>query len=48
MKKNSNDLRQIYFNDDNTTKYTEENTIKSIERYSMLFEDILETKNFLN
>lgn len=43
MKKNSNDLRQIYFNDDNTTKYTEENTIKSIERYSMLFEDILET-----
>lgn len=41
--KNSNDLRQIYFNDDNTTKYTEENTIKSIERYSMLFEDILET-----
>ena len=43
MKKNSNDLRQIYFNNDNTTKYTEENTIKSLERYSMLFEDILET-----
>lgn len=43
MKKNSNDLRQIYYNDDNTTKYTEENTIKSIKRYSMLFEDILET-----
>lgn len=43
MKKISNDLRQIYFNDDNTTKYTEENTIKSLERYSMLFEDILET-----
>ena len=43
MKKNSNDLRQIYFNDDNTTKYTEKNTIKSLERYSMLFEDILET-----
>ena len=43
MKKISNDLRQIYFNDDNTTKYTKENTIKSIERYSMLFEDILET-----
>lgn len=43
MKKNSNDLRQIYYNDDNITKYTEENTIKSIKRYSMLFEDILET-----
>lgn len=43
MKKISNDLRQIYFNDDNITKNTEENTIKSIERYSMLFEDILET-----
>ena len=43
MKKISNDLRQIYFNDDNTTKYTEKNTIKSNERYSMLLEDILET-----
>lgn len=43
MKKNSNDLRQIYYNDDNITKYTEENTIKSIKRNSMLFEDILET-----
>lgn len=43
MKKISNDLRQIYFNDDNTTKYTEKNTIKLLERYSMLFEDILET-----
>lgn len=43
MKKISNDLRQIYFNDDNTTKYTEENTIKLNKRYSMLLEDILET-----
>lgn len=43
MKKISNDLRQIYFNDDSVIKNTEENTIKSIERYSMLFEDILET-----
>lgn len=42
MKKISNDLRQVYFNDDSVTKNTEENTIKSIERYSMLFEDILE------
>ncbi len=42
MKKISNDLRQVYFNDDSVTKNTEENTI-STKSYSMLFKDILET-----
>lgn len=41
MKKISNDLRQVYFNDDSVIKNTEENTI-SPKSYSMLFQDILE------
>lgn len=43
MNKTTNDLSQIYYNDNSIIFNTEENTIKSIERYSMLFEDILET-----
>lgn len=43
MKKNSNDLRQIYFNDDSVTKNTEENTNKASKMYSILFRNILET-----
>lgn len=41
MKKNSNDLSQIYYNDNSIIFNTEENTV-STKSYSMLFKDILE------
>ena len=41
MNKTTNDLSQIYYNDNSIIFNTEENTI-SIKSYSMLFKDILE------
>ena len=41
MKNNSNDLSQIYYNDNSIKFNTEENAI-STKSYSMLFKDILE------
>lgn len=41
MNKTTNDLSQIYYNDNSIIFNTEENTI-STKSYSMLFKDILE------
>lgn len=43
MNKITNDLRQIYYNDNSIIFNTEENTNKSSKMYSMLFRNILET-----
>lgn len=43
MNKTTNDLSQIYYNDNSIIFNTEENTNKSSKMYSMLFQNILET-----
>ena len=43
MNKTTNDLRQIYYNDNSITFNTEENTNKPSKMYSILFQNILET-----
>ena len=43
MNKTTNDLRQIYYNDNSIKFNTEENTNKPSKMYSILFQNILET-----
>lgn len=43
MNKTTNDLSQIYYNDNSIKFNTEENTNKSSKMYSILFQNILDT-----
>lgn len=43
MNKTTNDLSQIYYNDNSIKFNTEENTNKASKMYSILFQNILET-----